>query len=1081
MPHSDTQPRYIDLSDYFHQLNPRKIRDEYDCPLCNSRLSVSSSNTELFTCYGGCDRLEIVKHLTKGESGLTPEQQARREARAHQRIEDERARVESLKPSEQKNAEFLATLSKRNLSDKHRQDMLDRGYTPELIELSGAKSFPQGRGMPIRDYSGKIVGLQSADKGAKVWIGASGTHRLAETDELPLSVVYPTTPIKLKKGVLEIRFCESTGDKPFLAAHQLGHITVGSSNIGSQPKDLKRTLHALKAKYGARKLNCILYADAGCVVNDHVMGNYTQLHSQLKALEIDLQIGWWNQYNKISKENKYRETHGDIDEISAIVDISSIKWDKFLKISEHRKTFLELSHLDRNSTKLTSVSVIDSQYIPKFDLVPRAINLISSPCGTGKTTLMMEIVKQHLERNPGAKVIDITHIEAIRTKHNRDLGFEDWKVGFSQNIPALNNFYCVSTCLDSTLQLHLESIPNGSLLMLDEVEALLRHAAQGGTTGSRASNFQRHFGHIINWILNGGGTIIAGEDDLTDISIDALHGIVRGKYPLHLTINDYKPVTALITMFKANVGHYAWMLDDLIKAGQKVFCPSTSKTHTESQNIVLAKNHPDFIKEMLRIDAKTNGLHQDFIDNPEQYLAINPTRVLFASPKIQSGVSIATPVFDRKMQWATNTGVRDIWQQFNRVRGVVPADVFVATRGCDAGSALKNVEKYKKLEKAKAIEIVMGFGETVKPCDSSEFWNDLRAKFAVRAAISSEYLYQYYRLELVGRGYDVLEAETVVCKDFAEQIKDAKQGILIEESETIANADMKGMTEQKMNITLGSANTTYIERAPAEKFKLHLRWNESLLEPGFILRNVKQYQGKQGNAYDFRFWCLNVDLAKILDKEKIDRLQNGSHILYGQIPQLHKKAAIFSEIINDLIELAEGGEYDQETPAVKRIAAYAISHAFDLNRWFRIVLKAETTTDDGKKTNSAVATVNKLLRLIGYKMERTSQRRTPQGRLSCYTVINADCPDAAAIIKCLNAKYANYVPKMIERVERMPDPVMPVADLSIGMDVEFDGEVCKVVAINRTTTDRGVKEYYKVAFADGQTASATIDDLRRTA
>ena len=354
-----TRSAYLDLNDYTTHLKPyqkagklhaRAELNLFECPSCGGKLSINRSNGEKFTCYGCGDRAAIrtaVLASSGGENNTRDEYwEQKRHSLAAQRAEADRIRTDRLKTSAVKHQDWRSILENGFLSDKHRQDMLDRGYTPELIEKCNARSIGGGRVIPILDYLGRMVGGQVIKgKGeGKPWYGASGTNTLKETGEIPLTVIYPDKPTEIvitdkltgsSKLQGYIAIVESTGDKPWLCANRQNMVTIGSSIVGSQPKDLKRTIEGIKAKFGWDEVIYVLMADAGAVLNKQVMTCYRHLAGHLKALDAELLIAWWHQVTK---------DIGDIDEISFDTPIKHISWEAFEKIAgrlrwTHRSLF----------------------------------------------------------------------------------------------------------------------------------------------------------------------------------------------------------------------------------------------------------------------------------------------------------------------------------------------------------------------------------------------------------------------------------------------------------------------------------------------------------------------------------------------------------------------------------------------------------------------------------------------------------------------------------------------------------------------------------------------------------------------
>lgn len=319
----------LNLNDY--DVPRHHKRGYHECPACNGKLSISRGNGEKFTCYDGCSHSEIRRAVLAlaGENTPSPEweaAQAARTARSEKRIEAERDRIAALRTEVERDREWKAIVSRGFLSDKHRQEMLDRGFTPELIDKSSARSIGGGRVIPILNYLGRMVSGQiiKGKGNGKPWYGSTGTNRLKETDEIPLTVIYPDEP----KDKF-IAYTESTGDKPWLCAHNQNMVTIGSSVIGSQPHDLERSVEGIKNKFGWDAVVHILMPDAGAVTNKMVMNRYRDLNQQLQER---LLVGWWGQIDKAD---------GDIDGIDlTTTKIEYIPFAQFEEISRQQNGVL---------------------------------------------------------------------------------------------------------------------------------------------------------------------------------------------------------------------------------------------------------------------------------------------------------------------------------------------------------------------------------------------------------------------------------------------------------------------------------------------------------------------------------------------------------------------------------------------------------------------------------------------------------------------------------------------------------------------------------------------------------------------
>jgi hypothetical protein len=315
---TDNEKPQQDLRDFRIHLTKYKQKPHtFICPVCSGKLSISDT-TGAYTCFdNGCKREEIIAAIGLPEEEKDQKYKDAANRRNQERQEAERTRRQRLRTESERDIQWQQIISSTFLSDRHRAEMESRGYTNEQIVRSQARSLSKGRVIPITSATGKFVGSQiikDAENEDKAWYGIPGTHKLKETNELPLAVVYPDDPIQEIVAI-----CESVCDKPHRASAILNMVTIGSTRLGTQPVDLVRSIATIKDRLGWDKIEYRLLPDGGAVINHHVMSSYRTLERQIKKLGGELKVGWWNQINK---------SDGDIDEIDPVV-VESIHWINF--------------------------------------------------------------------------------------------------------------------------------------------------------------------------------------------------------------------------------------------------------------------------------------------------------------------------------------------------------------------------------------------------------------------------------------------------------------------------------------------------------------------------------------------------------------------------------------------------------------------------------------------------------------------------------------------------------------------------------------------------------------------------------
>jgi len=252
--------------------------------------------------------------------------------REQAKLEKELQQKQSLSVEERSLAwgEVIAQLT---LSPDHQQIMLDRGFTPEQIELSGFRTIEKyqqiksgnpklagvsstgknltnsGRGIltPIKDDCDRFIGCQvrlddGGDGGRYRWLSSTswgGAKPNLQNDELPIGIYFGDRSSRI------VGIAEGASIKPQLAANKFGINIIGAA--GGQWSGSPEQLKAYLDKYHDHEKPVVIYVDAGSHHDDAVMGRIYKLSELLKPWRYEVAIAWYGQFNK---------TDGDIDEIS---------------------------------------------------------------------------------------------------------------------------------------------------------------------------------------------------------------------------------------------------------------------------------------------------------------------------------------------------------------------------------------------------------------------------------------------------------------------------------------------------------------------------------------------------------------------------------------------------------------------------------------------------------------------------------------------------------------------------------------------------------------------------------------------
>jgi hypothetical protein len=1053
MTYSSQKPELIDLNEYtqFFDRHPKyRGRSEYLCPSpgCGGKLSINLRDGSKFDCYGCRNRSAIRKATLElaGESPKNNEEWATKEAARSERNrkaeEAEQIRISQLKSSDERHLELIGIVNnpKNRLNDKHRAEMKNRGWSDEWIEKSNARSVGysgDNRIIPVTDYLARMVGSQQIlAHSTKNWFGIQGTHHLRETGELPLTVVYPDNPVC---GV--VGYTESTLDKPHLTAQNFNIITIGSSNVGAQPKDLARSLAGIKERMGWGKLVVHLMPDAGMFNNKGVQANYLKLAQQVIELGYDIKVGSWNQYRKVD---------GDIDEIDPNC-VKYIELDRYLKRAADYRDYLLL-------TALTGQTEIrNERYLSPLPKLKRGeMTFVSSAVGTGKTTVLASTIDDWLLIHPNGKIVFIGHRNSLMNQMCDRLNVPSYRVGNGLEDTFINGESKVAIVVDSLQLLKVDELPENTLVIVDEFEGVLKHITLGGTTGNRTPKIQAHLSAVLNRAMTTGGHVLGLEDSLTDLSIKGIKDLTGNKYKINIIENQYEAFKYVVKMGgKNDFKHFIAALILRLKAGEKIALATTSQRFGEC----VEKAIQEYISEIKieRLDATTIEKLGELTKNPVEYLRAAECQLFIYSPTVESGFNIddngENPLFDAMFAYFVNLDTRAHIQMLSRYRSNCPRYIYTNQKGAEQSSLANSPSKLERVYQriANQTSLEQGKGRIQMSVEGS-IWNRLVAEFECRSHYSAQYLHEYLRINLLDRGHDVstvdwqsetieLSAKYGIEAPDAGEIADRYGEIKIE----LLDRDAKVLYEADGNIPLAladmflhSSNATNEQKNRAKKAKLHERLPGMDLTYEFIRECVVEDSGAYLRQCELRYLIDKPSLSKEIDRLLFEKQLEQGHILYKNVPKNSQRVNLFSLFSRQLCSLVERGDFRNDSPDAIEIRNLAIKHSYEF--W---VLFGLTMRDD----MSPNTIVSKILKKIGYITERhKSSNRSKKGD-DTYAIANRDCQHAIDIEAALERRYA----KIIEAMSVVSDNInssLKSADMAMSEGSECTSEeICGLLRI----------------------------------
>jgi hypothetical protein len=832
--------------------------------------------------------------------------------------------------------------------------------------------------------------------------------------ELPIQVVGSSSTSGVAYGA-------EGGLKSFIAAHLHSEYFIGASsgNFSGSPIQVRSALEGYHT--------FIITVDGGDATNPARIEHWKRQVKFFETLNIKVRFAWWGQ---ISKDNN------DIDEITTeqFKAAKLLTPGKFFKLcgnlawkQKDDETFKALSSLSLPITDQRSEEFLAPLPAPKRG----QITFVSSNVWTGKTQQLVPLVDNWERTFKDGKVIVIGYRNGLLDQTRERLNIPNFRVGYGQDDTAINNYPKLAICLDSLMRLRLENIPSNSLIIHDEFEAILKHISLGGTTGSNTAKIQAHLVSIYHRVLSTGGAVVCLEDNITDLSANGILDLTDRKYPFEIISNDHERFNWDVSIGGGSSKDFIGLILDRLMSGERIVVPTTSQVFGESLERIVIDRIPEMKGYVERVDAKTVGNCGDLIKDPSGYLRAAQTKLLILSPTVESGFSIEDKIplrslFDRVMAYFTNLDTRSHIQLLSRYRSNCPREIFANTKGAEAGEnrgrdPVKLLRVRKQL--ADTTALAQGTGR-IPTTIQGDVWNRLDAEFSARAALSAKYLREYLEADLIGRGHRLTAVEWASVRasviidnglpyissdELGKQYKDIKENLGVEKSQKMADADGLTLSPAQAIAIFHSSYSSYDEKIRAQKCLLHQDLPGADLTQEFLLEAIVKDRGAYRRSCELAFLLDKPDLAKSIDKGIFTSQLEQPHILYGRVPKNGQKVDLLAPIARHLEDLATGREYKADDPAVLAIQEWGLKEYQLFERLFGLKIKAEETDSLGKKQNTAIATVNKILKKLGYKSERTKQLGTGTDRVNVYQVTNSECPHRQTIYQALETKYREHL------------------------------------------------------------------------
>ena len=928
-------------------------------------------------------------------------------------------------------------LANGSLNARDRADLQRRGIT----DLSIALSCEFGYAIPFKGLEGKYVGAQwryadPSEGGRYRWHNLSGGKQFPGTDEMPLAV-YPTAQPTM------ITFVEGTGVKPLLTAQRLNAIAVGSAGGNHLASPIQ--LGAVIAAYPGLPLVAI--PDAGDVLNPHVMGRHKRTAQQFP----EAKFLWWGQVTK--QDN-------DIDEASAaeLASAQLLTWAEFEAIARQAAYRAETKRIQKDLNSLTHPirQELNQRYLSGIKAPKQGeILAISSACNTGKTTQLKGFVTDWRSQHPNGLILMIGGRNALLMQTGQKTGIphiQELDRWYPNGLRfALKQERAIALCLDSLHRINLDWLPEHTLILLDEGEATLQQALEGGTLGNKQNQALEHFRAVLNTVMERSGSVLLMEDSLTDLSVHFLKEATDDRYPVRLVVNHRLSQPWNVTIGAGSSSGFVARLRALLAAGQKVMLTTDSQIQGEALDQLFSSDYT-----VVRVDALTveDPTIAAFRLDPNAHIAAHQPDLLILTPTVQSGIDITIEHFDLNLHYATHLEARLQNQLLNRYRLPVPREIYCATfapseggdRGLRPAQLLKEwslkarttlmrsqVETFIK----NGLDTWNDVGSTKKRLDALEtwkkaeanspalFWARHAANFKARQNGSKGQLLKSLTATLESKGHHVTNNEGWE-RDSHErkQLSDAKSAIRRGRATDRATADTTGLEVETARRILNSNESLYADRCKAHKVLLLDELPGINLTPEFVLEAVINHNGALKRATTLLFLTQHPEIATYLDRQSFKGQLDKPFVATWRLS--HKRSAVEILLITGIKALMECDEYRETDESVVTFKQEALKNRVEIQRYLGLNVNENQT---------GIEIASKLLKKLGYGQVvlRREGGRGKQTRIYKAVPLNQAISDD--IIKALETKWAEQISASSQQFKEAESAYKPVTtDSQISTD-----------------------------------------------
>ena len=376
-----------------------------------------------------------------------------------------------------------------------------------------------------------------------------------------------------------------------------------------------------------------------------------------------------------------------------------------------------------NQPRFCNVNV---QYLSEVqsEILDSHVNIIQSPCGTGKTNLIKNVLEEKIISNPEIRILVITFRRSLASKLSKDFGFESYlNLGHKRKIDFDIEHPRLVISIESLRKILRESstgqaMPLPRIFILDEYKSVIEHLVNTTTLSGESRKLFIELFHSV--CTQDTLTVLLADAYLTvERDLPLLTSLVDGKCEkLNWIVNAYKnPIKRKIYIYNKPKLWFKDVFKHLLENQEKnyyVFSSSKKALDAMEQkyrSIIYPEQSTNDEKNeeseswctMDIVEDKRVLLSRDSTDSEKKQYSQSPdrtwseNRIVWVTPTISTGISFDKEHFSKAFGWGDGpVSPLGFLQQLMRSRKLLENEVLIYIPKAPKKSLVKDYDLVKE-------------------------------------------------------------------------------------------------------------------------------------------------------------------------------------------------------------------------------------------------------------------------------------------------------------------------------------------------------------------------------------------------